>query len=458
MAGCKPTEVYVASTGTIGVPLDDGKITGALDAVMKKLDAAGWDAAARAIMTTDTYPKMATRTATIGGVTVTINGFCKGSGMIAPDMATMLAFVFTDAKIPAATLQTLLAAGTAKSFNCITVDSDTSTSDTLLAFATGQTKHPRITGVTDPNLAGFRKAFEDLLLDLALQTVKDGEGISKFVRIDVTGAASSSAAKRIGKAIADSPLVKTAIAGADANWGRIVMAVGKAGEKADRDKLVIKIGGHDVARQGGAVPGYDETPVAKHMQGSAIEIAVDVGVGRGKATVWTCDLTHAYIDIMGPIAPEGCLAQSAGWNGRPIDTARLILRAPKADDISRIVALHADPELSRHLARVPHPYTLADAERFIAACAEERASGAGVTFAIEERVSGLMIGCIGAPFATGNAEIGYWLGRSYWGCGYMTEAARRVLRLLFRRAGAGWSGPAPNRPIRPRAACWKNAA
>jgi glutamate N-acetyltransferase/amino-acid N-acetyltransferase len=297
--GCKPSEVFVASTGTIGVPLDDAKITGALEAVVKKLDAGAWDVAARAIMTTDTYPKMATRTATIGGVTVTINGFCKGSGMIAPDMATMLAFVFTDAKIPAATLQTLLAAGTAKSFNCITVDSDTSTSDTLLAFATGQTKHPRITGVTDPNLAGFRKAFEELLLDLALQTVKDGEGISKFVQIEVSGAASATAAKRIGMAIANSPLVKTAIAGADANWGRIVMAVGKAGEKADRDKLVIRIGGHDVARLGGAVPNYDETPVAKHMQGSAIEIAVDVGVGRGKATVWTCDLTHAYIDING---------------------------------------------------------------------------------------------------------------------------------------------------------------
>jgi glutamate N-acetyltransferase/amino-acid N-acetyltransferase len=299
LAGCKPAEVFVASTGTIGVPLDDAKITDALGAVLKKLDAAAWNAAARAIMTTDTYPKTATRTATIGGVPVTINGFCKGSGMIAPDMATMLAFVFTDAKIPAATLQTMLAAGTAKSFNCITVDSDTSTSDTLLAFATGQARHPRITGVGDPKLAEFRKAFEDLLLDLALQTVKDGEGASKFVRIDVTGAASAAAAKRIGMAIANSPLVKTAIAGADANWGRIVMAVGKAGEKADRDRLVIRIGGHDVARQGGAVPGYDETPVARHMQGSEIEIAVDVGVGRGKATVWTCDLTHAYIDING---------------------------------------------------------------------------------------------------------------------------------------------------------------
>ena len=297
--GCKPTEVFVASTGTIGVPLDDGKITEALATVIGGLDAAGWDRAARAIMTTDTYPKMAARTATIGGATVTINGFCKGSGMIAPDMATMLAFVFTDAQIPAATLQTLLAQGTAKSFNCITVDSDTSTSDTLLCFATGRAKHPRVTGANDPKLGAFKKALDALLLDLALQTVKDGEGASKFVRIDVTGAASAAAAKTIGMAIANSPLVKTAIAGADANWGRIVMAVGKAGERADRDKLTIRIGGHEVARDGGAVPGYDETPVARHMQGREIEIAVDVGVGRGKATVWTCDFTHAYIDING---------------------------------------------------------------------------------------------------------------------------------------------------------------
>ncbi len=299
LLGCKPTEVFVASTGTIGVPLDDAKITEALAAVIGKLDGGAWNTAASAIMTTDTYPKTATRSASIGGGAVTINGFCKGSGMIAPDMATMLAFVFTDAQIPAATLQTLLAAGTAKSFNCITVDSDTSTSDTLLAFATGQAKHPRVTGANDPKLGDFKKALDDLLLDLALQTVKDGEGASKFVRIDVTGAASAAAAKTIGMAIANSPLVKTAIAGADANWGRIVMAVGKAGERADRDKLVIRIGGHDVAREGGAVPGYDETPVAKHMQGREIEIAVDVGVGRGKATVWTCDFTHAYIDING---------------------------------------------------------------------------------------------------------------------------------------------------------------
>jgi len=299
LARCKPNEVYVASTGTIGVPLPDAKITDTLGAVIGRLAAEGWDKASRAIMTTDTFPKTATRSAEIAGVPVRINGFCKGSGMIAPDMATMLAFVFSDAKIPAATLQAMLAAGAAKSFNCITVDSDTSTSDTLLAFATGQAKHKRVAGAADPALAGFRTAFDELLLDLALQVVRDGEGASKFVRIDVTGAASAGAARRIGMAIANSPLVKTAIAGADANWGRIVMAVGKSGEKVDRDKLAIKIGGHAVAMNGGAVPGYDETPVAKHMQGSEIEIAVDIGVGKGKATVWTCDLTHGYIDING---------------------------------------------------------------------------------------------------------------------------------------------------------------
>ena len=296
---CKPTEIFTASTGTIGVPLPDEKITGALATVIGKLGAAAWDQAARAIMTTDTYPKMATREASIGGITVRINGFCKGSGMIAPDMATMLAFVFTDARIPAATLQSLLSAGVDKSFNAITVDSDTSTSDTLIAFATGAAKHKRIAGATDPALKEFRAAFHDLLLDLALQVVKDGEGISKFVRIDVSGAASTGAARKIGMAIANSPLVKTAIAGEDANWGRIVAAVGKAGQKADRDKLAIRIGGHDVAKLGGAVPGYDETPVAAHMRGREIAIEVDVGVGRGKSTVWTCDLTHAYIDING---------------------------------------------------------------------------------------------------------------------------------------------------------------
>jgi glutamate N-acetyltransferase / amino-acid N-acetyltransferase len=299
MAGCRGEEVFVSSTGTIGVPLDDGKITAALGTVLGKLSPDAWGEAARAIMTTDTYPKVATRTATIGGVPVRLNGFCKGAGMIAPDMATMLAYVFTDAALPAPVLQTLLAKGVEGSFNAITVDGDTSTSDSMLLFATGQAGNPSVVSAGDPLLRGFRRQLDDLLRDLALQVVRDGEGASKFVTITVTGAASKRSAKSIGLAIANSPLVKTAVAGEDANWGRIVMAVGKAGEKADRDRLSIRIGGVEVARQGEVVPGYDETPVTAHMRGTDIVFEVDVGVGRGRATVWTCDLTHAYIDING---------------------------------------------------------------------------------------------------------------------------------------------------------------
>jgi glutamate N-acetyltransferase/amino-acid N-acetyltransferase len=299
LLGCRKEEVFIASTGTIGIPLEDSKITQAMGQVLGKVSEAGWGEAARAILTTDTYPKMATRTAKIGGVPVRINGFCKGAGMIAPDMATMLAYVFTDAAVPAPVLQAMLSKGAEKSFNSITVDSDTSTSDTLMAFATGKASHPKVTGITDPLLRDFKKKFDDLLLDLALQVVKDGEGASKFVKITVTGAASARAAKKIGMAIANSPLVKTAVAGEDANWGRIVMAVGKSGEQADRDRLNIAIGGIAVAKNGQVVPGYDETPVSAHMKGTDIVFDVDVGVGRGKATVWTCDLTHAYIDING---------------------------------------------------------------------------------------------------------------------------------------------------------------
>jgi glutamate N-acetyltransferase/amino-acid N-acetyltransferase len=299
VAGCKPEEVFVASTGTIGVPLDDGKITAVLADGFAQLAPDAWNRAARAIMTTDTYPKTATRTAKIGGTPVRINGFCKGAGMIAPDMATMLAYVFTDAAIPAPVLQSLLASGTAKSFNAITVDSDTSTSDTLMLFATGKAGNAVVASAKDPALRAFKKALDDLLLDLALQTVKDGEGATKFVEVRVSGAASARAAKVIALAIANSPLVKTAVAGEDANWGRIVMAVGKAGERADRDKLSIAIGGVQVAKQGQVVAGYDEAPVAAHMKGTDILFEVDVGVGRGKSTVWTCDLTHAYIDING---------------------------------------------------------------------------------------------------------------------------------------------------------------
>ncbi|MBK8158961.1 MAG: bifunctional glutamate N-acetyltransferase/amino-acid acetyltransferase ArgJ [Rhodospirillaceae bacterium] len=295
---CQPKEIYIASTGVIGEPLNDKAITGNLPALIKDLHADSWNDAARAIMTTDTFEKVATRTARIGDVEVTLNGIAKGSGMIAPDMATMLAFVATDAKIPAAILQTLLSKAVDRSFNCITVDGDTSTSDTLLLVATGQgPKHKKPASATDPILKDFRAALESLLTDLAVQVVQDGEGAEKLITIDVTGAATAAAARRIGLAIANSPLVKTAIAGEDANWGRIVMAVGKSGEKADRDKLAISIGGVEITRNGQRRPDYDETPVAAHIKTRDVKIGVDVGVGKAKARVWTCDLTHRYIEI-----------------------------------------------------------------------------------------------------------------------------------------------------------------
>jgi glutamate N-acetyltransferase/amino-acid N-acetyltransferase len=299
LAGCKASEVFVASTGVIGEPLPYERIVGAIPDLIAALAADGWRAAAEAIMTTDTFPKLATRTARIGDVEVTLNGIAKGSGMIAPDMATMLAFCATDAAIPAPILQALLAQGNDKSFNCITVDSDTSTSDTLLLAATGKAGNKRPKGSGDTLLREFRAALDDLLLDLALQVVKDGEGASKFVEIAVTGAANAGAARRIGLAIANSPLVKTAIAGQDANWGRIVAAIGKSGERADRDKLTVRIGGVLVAKNGGRAPDYNEAPVAAHMKGAEIKIAVDLGLAKGRATVWTCDLTHGYIDING---------------------------------------------------------------------------------------------------------------------------------------------------------------
>ena len=228
---------------------------------------------------------------------VRLNGIAKGSGMIAPDMATMLAFLFTDAAIPAPVLQRLLKRAGDRSFNCVTVDGDTSTSDTLLLAGTGRAVHAPVRQATDPALADFAGALEDLAVDLARQVARDGEGAEKFVTIAVTGAASARAARVVGLSIANSPLVKTAIAGADANWGRIVMAVGKAGEKADRDRLAISIGGVRITENGRRRPDYDEAPVARHMKGREIDIAVDLGVGRGKATVWTCDLTHGYINI-----------------------------------------------------------------------------------------------------------------------------------------------------------------
>jgi len=299
LLGCDPKEVFISSTGVIGEPPPAEKIIAALPQIMPFLSAESWELAARAIMTTDTFPKGATATATIDGVEVRLNGFAKGSGMIAPDMATMLAYVFTDASLPPAVLQPLLAASADHSFNSITVDGDTSTSDTLLLCATGKAKNAAIASADDPRLADFRRALDEVTINLAQQLARDGEGAEKFVTIEVTGAENDRAARRVGLSIGNSPLVKTAIAAGDANWGRIVMAVGKAGEKAERDRLSIAVGGIQIAAEGGPVPGYREGPVSEHMNGREIHIAVDLGLGSGHATVWTCDLTHGYIDING---------------------------------------------------------------------------------------------------------------------------------------------------------------
>jgi len=297
VVGCEVSEVFSASTGVIGEPFAHNVITDTLPSLKSHLGEADWHAAAQAIMTTDTYPKGCTRTADIGGVTVMLNGIAKGSGMIAPDMATMLAYVATDASISGDILQQLLATGADTSFNAITVDSDTSTSDTLMLFATAKAGNPEPASAADPILDDFKQKLDEVLLDLAHQVVRDGEGATKFIEITVTGAATDAAAKTIGLSIANSPLVKTAIAGEDANWGRIVMAVGKAGEQADRDQLEIRVGGVQVTQGGMRVEGYDENPVEAHMKGQDILIEVDVGIGSGAATVWTCDLTHGYISI-----------------------------------------------------------------------------------------------------------------------------------------------------------------
>jgi glutamate N-acetyltransferase / amino-acid N-acetyltransferase len=297
LLGCDPRQIFISSTGVIGEPPPADKIIGALPQIVSRLTADDWETAARAILTTDTFPKGATATAEIDGVDVRVSGFAKGSGMIAPDMATMLVYVFTDASLPSAVLQPLLTASADRSFNCMTVDGDTSTSDTVLLCATQHAQHPPVTSPADRRLRNFRRALEAVMVDLAQQVARDGEGAQKFVTIEVTGAASFRAARRIGLTIGNSPLVKTALSAGDPNWGRIVMAVGKAGEKIDPDRLAISIGGLPILANGGPVSGYDEAPVAKHMKGREIKIAVDVGVARGKAMVWTCDLTHAYIDI-----------------------------------------------------------------------------------------------------------------------------------------------------------------
>lgn len=299
---CSENEIFLASTGVIGEPLDATKFSGVLEDMGAKATGDFWFEAAKAIMTTDTYPKVATRSAEIGGVAVTINGIAKGAGMIAPDMATMLSFVVTDAAISSAALQAMLSAGVEPSFNSMTVDSDTSTSDTLMLFATGAAAadgQAEITDASDPALASFREALNALLKDLAIQVARDGEGATKMLEITVTGAESDAAAKTIALSIANSPLVKTAAAGEDANWGRIVMAVGKAGEAADRDRLAIWFGDVRVAVNGERDAGYSEAAASAVMKQQDIPVRVDLGLGSGKATVWTCDLTKEYVAING---------------------------------------------------------------------------------------------------------------------------------------------------------------
>jgi len=300
--GSKPDRVFLASTGVIGEPLAAERFTGLLDDLVASARLDAWADAGRAIMTTDTYPKYATATVDFGGVDVTINGIAKGAGMIAPDMATMLSFVATDAPIEATVLQKLLSEEVEGSFNSVTVDSDTSTSDTLLLFATGAAElrgAARIRHAGDKRLKPFRKALGGLLKSLARQVARDGEGARKEIEITVCGAKSAKSAKKIALSIANSPLVKTAVAGEDANWGRVVMAVGKAGEPAERDLLSIWFGDIRVAKEGERDPDYSEDATSAYMRGQDIAIRVDLGIGKGKATVWTCDLTKEYIAING---------------------------------------------------------------------------------------------------------------------------------------------------------------
>ena len=297
LVGCSVGEVFQASTGVIGEPLPDDKMIVGIESCAQALGQDGYERAASAIMTTDTYPKFTSQSCQIDDQTVSVNGIAKGSGMIAPDMATMLAFVVTDMVIASDVLQSLVKKSVSKTFNCITVDGDTSTSDTVLVFATNKAKMEPIESEKDPRLAPFRRVLKKVLKDLALMIVKDGEGMSKFVTIKVRGAKGARAARNIALSIANSPLVKTAIAGQDPNWGRIIMAVGKAGERADRDLLNIWIGGHLVTQNGGRVTDYNEELLAQHMKGSSILLEVDIGLGRGRAEIWTCDLTHDYISI-----------------------------------------------------------------------------------------------------------------------------------------------------------------
>ncbi len=301
-ADCSARDVFLASTGVIGEPLDASRFSHLLTGMVKDARPDQWTEAGKAIMTTDTYPKYATATVKVGEAMVTINGIAKGAGMIAPDMATMLSFVATDAPIAAPVLQELLSRGVGGTFNAVTVDSDTSTSDTLLLFATGAAARkgaPRISDPKDARLGQFRRALNKVLKSLALQVVRDGEGARKQIEINVTGAKSARSAKRIALSIANSPLVKTAVAGEDANWGRVVMAVGKAGEPADRDLLSVWFGDIRVAHNGERDPDYSEEATSAYMKGDEIRIRADIGLGRAKATVWTCDLTKEYVEING---------------------------------------------------------------------------------------------------------------------------------------------------------------
>src|SRR5215210_2222316 len=300
--GCRPAEVFLASTGVIGEPLDGRKFEGVMDRLVAQAAPGGWLGAAKAIMTTDTFPKVATASALLGGATITINGIAKGAGMIAPDMATMLSFVVTDAPIAAPVLQALIVRGVVDTFNAVTIDGDTSTSDTLMAFATGAAAAhgaPKIERSNDPRLKGFRIALQHVLADLSEQIARDGEGARKLVEVLVEGAVSKRSARRVALSIANSPLVKTAIAGEDANWGRVVMAVGKAGEPADRDRLAIWFGDVRVAVEGARDPDYNEAEASAVMKRDSIEVRADIGLGAGEATVWTCDLTKEYVAING---------------------------------------------------------------------------------------------------------------------------------------------------------------
>ena len=294
--GCAREAVFVSSTGVIGVPLPKDKARAGIEAALLASPCT-WEEAANTIGTTDTFAKGATASAIVGDTTVTLSAIIKGSGMIAPDMATMLGYIFTDAAVSPAFLQECLSAANQRTFSCITVDSDTSTSDTVMAFATGKAGNARLTSRDDVGGEAFAAALEQVCRELAHLVVKDGEGAQKFIAVAVSGAVSDESARRVGLAIANSPLVKTAIAGEDANWGRVVMAVGKAGEPADRDRLSIGFGGTWAAKDGQPLADYDEAPVAAHLKGREISIAVDLGLGEGRATVWTCDLTHGYISI-----------------------------------------------------------------------------------------------------------------------------------------------------------------